>query len=201
MIFSWRFLEGIRDGTITVAFRRWRRPTVRAGGTLLTAIGQVSIVSVDQVALDDISTADARRAGYLSLDRLVSELQKRSGGTLYRIELGGVRPDPRVALRGTVATSDRQRQELIARLDGLDARSPDGPWTRAMLRLIEQHPEVRAADLSRRLKMEKDRFKENVRKLKKLGLTESLAVGYRLSPRGRALLQALRTRRTPYNAV
>jgi len=30
-----------------------------------------------------------------------------------------------------------------------------------------------------------------VRKLKELGLTESLEVGYRLSPRGRALLERL----------
>jgi hypothetical protein len=29
-------------------------------------------------------------------------------------------------------------------------------------------------------------FKRDVRKLKELGLTESLEVGYRLSPRGRA---------------
>ena len=29
-------------------------------------------------------------------------------------------------------------------------------------------------------------FKRDVRKLKELGLTESLPVGYRLSPRGRA---------------
>ena len=27
-------LEGIRDGRITLAFRRWKRPTVKAGGTL-----------------------------------------------------------------------------------------------------------------------------------------------------------------------
>jgi hypothetical protein len=34
-------------------------------------------------------------------------------------------------------------------------------------------------------------FKRNVRKLKELGLTESLDIGYRLSPRGRALLMQL----------
>ena len=32
-------------------------------------------------------------------------------------------------------------------------------------------------------------FKRNVRKLKELGLTESLEVGYRLSPRGEAYRQ------------
>ena len=34
-------------------------------------------------------------------------------------------------------------------------------------------------------------FKTDVRKLKELGLTESLEVGYRLSPRGEAVLRAL----------
>jgi hypothetical protein len=50
MIFRQRFLEGIRDGSVTLAFRRWRRPSVRAGGMLLTAVGQLEIVSVDEVA-------------------------------------------------------------------------------------------------------------------------------------------------------
>jgi hypothetical protein len=36
--------------------------------------------------------------------------------------------------------------------------------------------------------MERLPFKANVRKLKALGLTESLDIGYRLSPRGEALL-------------
>ena len=34
-------------------------------------------------------------------------------------------------------------------------------------------------------------FKRRVRRLKELGLTESLEVGYRLSPRGEVLLAAL----------
>jgi hypothetical protein len=40
--------------------------------------------------------------------------------------------------------------------------------------------------------LETQAFKTDVRKLKGLGLTESLEVGYRLSPRGVALLAALR---------
>jgi ribosomal protein S19E (S16A) len=38
---------------------------------------------------------------------------------------------------------------------------------------------------------ERHPFKTDVRKLKELGLTESLEVGYRLSPRGQALLERL----------
>ena len=60
-----------------------------------------------------------------------------------------------------------------------------------MLELIAAHPGVRAPDLAARLGRETLAFKIDVRKLKALGLTESLEVGYRLSPRG----QALRTRR------
>ena len=47
---------------------------------------------------------------------------------------------------------------------------------------------LRAADLAERFGRERLKFKTDVRKLKALGLTESLAVGYRLSPRGRAYL-------------
>jgi hypothetical protein len=40
--------------------------------------------------------------------------------------------------------------------------------------------------------METAPFKRNVRKLKELGLTESLEVGYRLSPRGQAFMKTLK---------
>jgi hypothetical protein len=50
---------------------------------------------------------------------------------------------------------------------------------------------VRAGDLAAAAGREQPAFKTDVRKLKELGLTESLEVGYRLSPRGRALLERL----------
>lgn len=52
-------------------------------------------------------------------------------------------------------------------------------------------PAIRAADLARRLGQETAPFKLNVRKLKELGHTESLEIGYRLSPRGERLLARL----------
>ncbi len=60
-----------------------------------------------------------------------------------------------------------------------------------MLRTIHDRPGVRAADLAVDFGRERAAFKLDVRKLKELGLTESLSTGYRLSPRGRALLAAL----------
>jgi hypothetical protein len=55
-----------------------------------------------------------------------------------------------------------------------------------VLELIAENPGVRAPDLAARMGRETLPFKRDVRKLKELGLTESLEVGYRLSPHGRA---------------
>jgi len=57
--------------------------------------------------------------------------------------------------------------------------------------LLEAQDATRAPDLAVMLGREPVDFKRDVRKLKELGLTESLPVGYRLSPRGEALLKAL----------
>ena len=112
--------------------------------------------------------------------------------TFPTIELGPLEPDPRVALRKTRPTESDQK-ELIGRLDRLDARSKEEPWTRRVLELIDARPAVRAGDLCKAVGQERLVFKQNVRKLKTLGLTESLEVGYRLSPRGVALLEKLRS--------
>jgi Uncharacterized conserved protein len=190
MLFRQKFLDGIRDGTITLAFRRWRRPSVRAGGTLLTAVGQLEIVSVDEVAMTGISEDDARRAGYSSREELLIELRARDEGKVYRIELGGLRGDPRVALRASASLSEEDRDDIARRLGRLDDRSSHGPWTRQTLDLIRSRPGVRAGDLCRLVGLDMHPFKTNVRKLKTLGLTESLEVGYRLSPRGVAFMRA-----------
>jgi hypothetical protein len=189
MLFRQRFLDGIRDGTITLAFRRWRRPSVRAGGTLLTAVGQLDIVSVDEVAAPRISDADARRAGYASRDDLLSELNVRDEGKVYRVQLGALRPDPRVSLRQSATLADDERREIAKRLHRLDANAAEGAWTQRTLEIIRAHPGRRAGDLCRLAGLEQLPFKTNVRKLKALGLTESLEIGSRLSPRGLAFMK------------
>jgi hypothetical protein len=198
MIFRQRFLDGIRAGTVTLAFRRWRRPTVRSGGTLLTAAGRLSIERVSTIDPDTISAADAAAAGYSSREALLRDLSRptRRGGTsvspdedaFYRIELGALAADERIALRQQPAASAEERAQLVATLARLDARSAHGPWTQRTLHAIAENPGVRAGNVCRLVGQEMLVFKANVRKLKALGLTESLEVGYRLSRRGRALL-------------
>lgn len=150
-------------------------------------IGQLRIVEVRQIAEDDITDEDARRAGYASREVLRQELLDREG-TLYRIELGALGPDPRIALRERASLSDGELAGINAKLAKLDANAPGGPWTRRVLELIRDNPAVRAGDLCEEVRMERLHFKAYVRKLKALGLTESLDVGYRLSPRGEAVL-------------
>lgn len=191
MLFRRHFLNGIGNGTITLAFRRWRRPSVKSGGTLLTAVGQLHIASVSEVNATQITNADAKRAGFESLDALLAELNRSKEGTLYRIELGRLETDPRIALRQKKATNADERATMRERLRRLDAHSADGPWTLRTLESIRKHPGVRAGDLCELIGQEKMRFKTNVRKLKSMGLTESLEIGYRLSPRGSALLRDL----------
>ena len=190
MIFRREILDGIRLGAITLAFRRWRRPTVRGGGTLLTAVGQLVILSVEAIDVRTITPDDAQRAGYDSLPSLIADLDQRSEGDVYRIELGALRADPRIALRESPPADGAAVNDLRDRLNRLDARAPDGPWTMRTLEVLRAHPGVRAGDLCRLMGQAKDVFKTNVRKLKALGLTESLPVGYRVSPRGDALLKA-----------
>jgi hypothetical protein len=188
MLFRQDALEGIRDGRITLAYRRWRRPTVKTGGTLMLPIGQLQITEVRQIGEDDITDEDVMRAGYTSRAALQAELASRTEGTLYRIALGPLGADPRIALRLRNALSEAELAALRGKLAKLDASAPGGPWTQRVLELIRAKPAVRAGDLCNEVQMERLPFKANVRKLKALGLTESLEVGYRLSPRGEAVL-------------
>ncbi len=78
--------------------------------------------------------------------------------------------------------------DILAALDAKAARADFDPF--AYLRLIADHAATRAPDLAAGLGLETKVFKRQVRQLKEMGLTESLKVGYRLSPRGEAVLKA-----------
>ena len=186
MLFTLKTLEGIRSGEVTLAFRRWRRPTVKAGGTLRTRVGVLAIDSIEVIEQSALTEADARRAGALDRATLLGALPGE--GALHRIAFHLAGPDPRIALRERADLSQAERASLDARLARFDAASRHGAWTTEVLELIAQQPGTRAPDLAAQRGLETVRFKADVRKLKELGLTESLQVGYRLSPRGRAYL-------------
>ena len=194
MLIERRAREGIVKGSITVLFRQWRRPQVVAGRRYRTSAGILEMQAVDLVSLAEITEPDARAAGYGSAADLTASLSLPADVPLYRLRfhrLDG--PDPRDVLASTDELTDRDVAELERRLDRMDRHSTHGPWTRAVLATIAARPGVRAAELADGFGREVFAFKNDVRKLKALGLTISLDVGYRLAPRGEAYLRRIKS--------
>jgi hypothetical protein len=180
-------LAAIKAGTVELAFRRWAKPRVVVGTRMRTAVGLVEVTSVEKAGR--ITTEDARRAGAGSLQALTAALAARPDDPVWRIGLVYAGPDPREALREQVP-DEAEIAEINARLARLDKASAYGAWTRQTLDLIDLNPTVRAPDLAAQVGRETADFKKDVRKLKELGLTESLDIGYLLSPRGQAVVDA-----------
>jgi len=184
-----RAREGITDGSITLLFRRWKRRQVLAGRRYRTNAGILAVDSVDIVDPAAVPGEDVRNAGYDSVASLVADLRGEAGDPVYRLSIRRIdEADPRDVLARQSRLGDDERAELRRRLDRLDRASSHGPWTAAVLAAIAAQPGTRAADLAAQFGREVLPFKTDVRKLKNLGLTLSLEVGYRLSPRGRAYL-------------
>lgn len=182
-------LDGIVTGRIRVVFRNWKRPTVKTGGTLRTRRGLLAIESVEQISQRQITADDVAQAGYADRKELLRAMHGREGD-LYRIRVKHAGEDPRIALRAKKLTA-AERELVAKRLARMDAASDNGPWTRTYLELIEARPAQRAPELAELMGLETKPFKQRVRRLKELGLTESLPVGYRLSPRGVSYLRGL----------
>jgi len=191
MLFKQIFHAGLKDGSITLTFRAWSRPQAKDGGRYrLDHATALQVDTVDTVSVRSITDSEARRAGR---DALLAELRRSSRRplrTVYRIAFHRVdQPDERRRLAARSRLTAPEVRELSERLQRLDARSPHGEWTRRVLSLIAANPEVPASQLAPRLGRETQAFKQDVRKLKALGLTISLERGYRLSPRGKAFLR------------
>lgn len=190
MLFPNADLERIVSGEIDLAFRRWKRRMHVPGGRQRTRFGVIEFVAVDRVDPASLTEDDATRAG-TSLPRLLAFLERKDGD-VYRIQLRFGGPDERVTLRES-APSAQEVAEVIERLAGMDRRSKRGPWTQQHLELIEARPAELAETIAASIGREKKPFKADIRRLKELGLTESLPTGYRLSPRGRAVLTKIQS--------
>jgi hypothetical protein len=180
-------LSAIKRGEIDLAFRRWDRPRVKVGTRLRTAVGLLEVTSVERVPVSALRAEDARRAGAATLGALREALAHRPDRPVFRVGLRYAGADPRETLRETIPDTD-EIEAILAWLDRLDRVSAVGPWTRATLAIIDRSPGVRAPELAAELGRETQEWKRDVRKLKEKGLTESLAIGYRLSPRGEVVV-------------
>jgi hypothetical protein len=98
MLFPQRFWSGLADGSVELAFRRWRRVGVKTGGTQLTPAGVLAIDAVDVVDVGDITDDEAQRAGYRDRAELLTELRRHRRNPLPDcLSPRGRRPPARAA--------------------------------------------------------------------------------------------------------
>lgn len=191
MLLPARVVAGIVDGSVTRVYRRWSAPRAKAGGTQLTPAGVVAIDAVTDIGgPDSLTEADALACGERDLASLLKWLAKRPEDRVYRVDLHYAGADPRWELREQLP-DDVELVTIAASLARLDAAKASGPWTRQILEWIRDNPAVVSTVLAALLARDLQPMKTDIRKLKALGLTISLDVGYRLSPRGHAYLDWL----------
>jgi hypothetical protein len=194
MLFKTTALQRIAAGEITLAFRCWFRPSVKTGGRLLTAIGVLDIEDVREISIADLTETDAQQSGHASLAVLVEELTHQPKGAVFRISFRFAGPDPRQKLARQDDFLESERELIFTQMAKIDLRVGREGWSAKVLALIARSPGVAAQDLASSMDEEKTTFKKLVRHLKELGLTESLSVGYRLSPRGQKIADILISR-------
>jgi hypothetical protein len=190
VLFTILTLRGLAEGRIDRTYRRWSTVRPKVGSRFTTKVGVVEVTSIDLVDPSELDSVDAQRAGFESLAALAKWTSAKGEGDLYEIGISLVGPDPRVALRTSAALSDAEFAALEAKLNRMD-RAAETPWTHAALRLIERNPGVVSTELAAEAGEDRPYFKLRIRRLKALGLTESLTSGYLLSPRGAAYLARL----------
>ncbi len=179
----------VASGAITVTFRFWKRPHAKVGGRYTVGPVVIEVDAIEMMPFAAISRADVRLAG--APDREALRARAAHAGPiaddtlLYRIEFHVV--GAREARVDAPAT-DEQVALVTKKLDAMDTRSKTGPWTRAVLELIGEHEGVVSTELAAIVQRPRLDFKADVRKLKALGLTESLEVGYRLTPLGQRIV-------------
>lgn len=194
MLLPPKVVAGVVDGSITLAFRRWREQDVKPGAQFKSAGSVIRVEAVEVVDPAAITDAEAVLAGLNDAADVRKRLAPDASWSTYKVTLAYAGPDPRIALRESAELTADDVAAIDAKLERLDKASSHGRWTMRTLELIQQHPQRRAPDLAEIESRETAPFKIDVRKLKALGLTISHPVGYEISPRGLAYL-ARTTRR------
>lgn len=190
MLFTAATLRGLQEGRVSCTYRRWEVVRPKVGSRFTTSAGVVEVTSITPADEQQLTERDAAEAGFDSVTELIKWCSAKGNGDLYRIGIALAGPDPRIELRRTDNLDAADIATLNAKLDRMD-RVAEQPWTRSTLRQIQRLPAVVSTELAAEVGQERRAYKLRVRRLKALGLTESLERGYRLSPRGQAYLAAL----------
>ena len=191
MLFKSEHLNQIKTGEISLAFRKWKRPSVKKGTLMNTSIGQVQILDITKIDISSITEKDALKSGFNDLNALIAVLNSRDGGQIYKVEVSYSNPDPRIELRNDSEITQTDFDKIKAKLNRLDKYSRSGNWTLHILGAIMENPKLNAGQLAEKTGKEKEWLKTNIRKLKNIGLTVSHNPGYTISPRGKIFMEKL----------
>ncbi|WP_420149200.1 hypothetical protein [Spirosoma sp.] len=192
MLFKQTHLQGIQEGTVTLAFRKWKRAAIQNGTLLHTAVGLIKITGVRVIDEKDITERDAREAGFTDRQHLLKSFTHNKDGVVFRMSVAYHSKDPRIELREQSILTEETFEQLKVKLQRLDTRSKQGSWTMNVLQAIQKHPHVHALGISALTGFDKDWLKLNIRKLKNLGLTISHTVGYEIAPFGELFLTKMK---------
>jgi biotin operon repressor len=155
-------------------------------GTLQrTSHGLVEVIGVRQVEESEI---DAGAAGFATNEEVLAGIRPpETGRNLYEIRIRWAGTDPRLELRESSDLDEAALDAIDSVVSGIGRHG--GPSGIQLLKTIAANPATLAQDLADGIGVERDVLKRRIRQLKEIGLTESLRVGYRLSPRGKAYLE------------
>jgi hypothetical protein len=107
MEFSQELRAPVLAGDITVSFRLWQRPRVKAGGRYRVGPGQIEVDSVELVPFSAITPADLRGTGEPDLETLRQRAAHAGpiadDTLLYRVEFHPVAQD--AALHGPAGSA------------------------------------------------------------------------------------------------
>lgn len=185
MLFNQRTLDSIAAGEVDRVYRRWKRPAVVTGTLQRTSHGLVEVLDVRLVDESDI---DAGAAGFATTEEVLGGIRApETGRNLYEIRIRWAGTDPRLELRESSDLDEGALDAIDAVVAGIGRHG--GPTGIDLLQVIAANPATLAQDLADAIGVERDVLKRRIRQLKEIGLTESLRVGYRLSPRGVAYLE------------
>ncbi len=115
LLFKKKFLDAIRCGDKTQTIRLWPYCRMRAGQrSYIPGVGYIRIDTIDQVSVDALSDADARRDGFTSAGALRTELNDlyaekiAEGHQAYRIIFAVLPPEEQRRLKQKKARRKQQ---------------------------------------------------------------------------------------------
>lgn len=191
MLFKQKHLDGIKEGKVSLAFRKWKSTPLKKGSLLKTSVGIVEITDIAIINQPHINEIDAQKAGFINLESLLKSIYSEDAGKIYKIHVRFLKEDKASKPKEKSSLSQGEIDMLKAKLLQMDKYARHGFWTKDILTSIKDNPKLSLTQLSEKTGKTKEWLNLNIRKLKNLGLTVSLDPGFDLSPTGKLLMEQL----------